>query len=271
MHSKNNEHTVIISGSSITDSRAWPTWAYYVRKVFGWSDVVDTSIKGLGNEYILLRAIDQAKKAHNPFLLVQLTTTDKWDWYVDRKDLVEELSKEKHPLLPINKNKNCGFWSTGSHFPLHKEYYRENYYSQDYFVWKTLSMIQWFRGVCAKHNWKYYILFDSPIFAVTEEQLNQNLATYQEIDSFLKSPLSSIAADLWDFDDVYMPGLIGYAKSKNLPWWSEKFKGHPGSLVHWYFSRDIVIPELQKHFVCKHEIGDLLDEANTWQKLIDQV
>jgi hypothetical protein len=244
MHWSADQRTVVVAGSSITDCQAWPTWAHYVHRVFSWPDLIDVSAKGLGNEHILIRAVNQAKKSHDPFLLVQLTTIDKWDWYVDRSDLVNELSNQRHPLLHLSQDTTGGFWSTGSHFPLHKEYYRQNYYSHDYFVWRTLQLLQWFFGVCARNHWPYYVLFDSPIFAVTEAQLNQNQAGYDRVDSFLQCPLASTITDLWELDQIYLPGLIGYAVEHGLPWWCEKFKGHPGSLTHYCFAKDIVMLNL---------------------------
>lgn len=267
----NNQYAIIVAGSSITDCQTWPTWSYYMQKVFEWPTIIDTSVKGLGNEHILFRAVDRAQQVDNPFLLVQLTSIDKWDWYVDQPEIVQKLSEQKHPLISVHKDAAGGFWSTGSHFPLYKEYFRQNYYSHDYFVWKTLLLLQWFRGICAKNDWPYYILFDSPIFAVTEEQLNQGKAEYTTVDAFLQSPLSSTIADLWTFEDIYLPGLIGYAKSKNLPWWSDKFKGHPGSLIHYLFSKDIILPALEKHFQSYGDIDDFSNEAKKWQSLIDQV
>lgn len=265
----NEKPAIIIAGSSITECQAWPTWAYYVQKVFQWDHVIDTSIKGMGNEHILFRAVDAARDIQNPFFLIQLTTIDKWDWYVDDQDIVQKLLKEKHPLSPITDQHDRGFWSTGSHFPLAKDYFRQNYYSHDYFVWKTLMLLQWFQGICANNNWRYYILFDSPIFAVTENQLNKGLADYEKIDDFLQSPLCSAIAGLWPLENIYLPGLIGYAKSNDLPWWSDRFKGHPGSLVHYLFTKHIIVPQLQKYFKSRCDITEFWDEAIKWQELVN--
>jgi hypothetical protein len=243
----NNKSTVniILGGASITNS-PWPTWADAVRYRYV-AKHIDTSKKGLGNEAILLRMLDAAAQVHYPdattFLLPMLTNIDKWDWYVDQKDRIKKYDKEKHSLARI-ANTQGGFWSTGSWFPLEKEIYKENFYSQDYFTLRSLQMLAMFKQICHRQGWKYLILFDSPIWSMTEAEVNQGKEILHN-HQLINTPLCQ-----WFYqcsgaaDNVYEPGMLGFLYENKLPWFSEKWKCHPGPLSQLAFARQHVIPIL---------------------------
>jgi hypothetical protein len=262
---------VIIGGSSITNSSPWPTWASWIMKRYASSNFVNTSVKGTGNEVIILKAIQEAKKYANPVVIVQLTNVDKWDWYVEHPDLAEKISHERHPLTKLDTAESSGFWSTGSHFPLWKQYYKENYFGIEYQMFRTLMLIHWFQMFCKANQWEHYILFDSPILAVTEQQLNLGQLTQHECVStnLADSTLCQLLFDQIDFSNIYAPGLIGYAELHNLKWYSVKAKGHPGSLVHYYFARDIVLPWIDQRLEATQEFGTFEIEAKVMQKLFE--
>jgi hypothetical protein len=269
---KLHNQDVIVCGSSITEDSAWPTWATWINHRYQPANFINIGTKGIGNELILLKAIAQAKVSNNPLIIVQLTNIDKWDWYVPPA-IASTFEKEKHPLIKLSPSDKTGFWSTGSHFPLQKEYYKENYFNQDYFAFKTLQLIQWFQEVCRKQHWDYYILFDSPILSVTESYINKgNLV---ESDCFstelINNTLAKTLYDLVDFTNIYLPGIIGFAKLNSLPWYTKKIKGHPGSLVHWQFTKDIIAPILDKILTPVIEFDSFKLEATIAQKLFNQL
>lgn len=270
---KSNNHNIIVSGSSITDTTAWPTWASWVSYRYQPTEFVNCGIKGIGNELILLKAVEEAKKHVDPVLIVQLTNIDKWDWYVEDKELVKLISQEKHTLLPLSPIDSHGFWSTGSHFPKWKKYYKDNYFSLEYFAYRTLQLIMWFQNLCQMKKWRYYIIFDSPILSVTENYLNSGELTTDECFStkLIDNTISSILFDLIDFDNIYLPGIIGYAHLNNHPWFTEKVKGHPGSLVHYYYTKDIVCPMLDQILEPIQDLSLALNEAKIFQKLVDNI
>jgi hypothetical protein len=241
--------SLIISGSSISNADAWPVWSTFVKQKYAFDTVVDVNTRGAGNEVILTKAISEAAKIKQDLILiVQLTSVDKWDWYVQNEQLVNDIQEEKHPGVKINyKDKNV-FWCTGSHFPLWKEYYKTNYYSLDYQAFKSLQQLQWFIMTCDFNNWSYLILFESPIFSITEEQLNIGNLDKEQciITPLLDNHLCSAIKDLVDLTNMYLPGLIGYACINDLPWYHKKFKSHPGSLIHYRFAKDIIFPVLDK-------------------------
>jgi hypothetical protein len=267
-----NHRNIIIGGSSITETTAWPTWATWIYRRYQPSAFINVGHKGLGNELILLKAVEQAKKYKDPLLIVQLTNVDKWDWYVEDPGLIDAINQEKHPIVNLHDDQNQGFWSTGSHFPKWKNYYKENYFSLTYFTYRTLQLIQWFQLLCRQQKWQYYIIFDSPIFSVTENYLNNGSLTDDECNSMqlVDTTLSKTVFDLLDTTDIYLPGIIGYAQLNDYPWYSQKGKGHPGSLIHYYYTRDIVCPILDQILTPIQDFEKFKDEAVVFQKLFEK-
>jgi len=263
-----NSRDVIISGSSITETTAWPTWATWIQRRYKPKTFINTGIKGLGNEAILLHAIEQARAYSNPLIIVQLTNIDKWDWYVEDQNLLQQMQNEKHC---INKFGGGGFWSTGSHWPKWKEHFRQNYYSQQYFTYRTVQLIHWFQLLCKSQNWQYYIIFDSPIFSVTEHQLNTGNISLEQCtaQTLLDNKLVESVARWVDTTDIYLPGIIGFAKLNNYQWFTPAIKGHPGSYVHYEFTKNIVAPVLDNILEPKISFDDFKVEAETFQKIFD--
>ena len=268
----NSRSTVIFSGTSVTNDQAWPTWATWIKRHYGFKNVIDQSARGIGNEVILNRAVDAAFKASGDvYLLVQLTSVDKWDWYIQDAELMKKIQLEKHPGILVDKNDQYGYWCTGSHFPLWKEHYKDNYFSIDHQTFKTLQLIQWFTMLCEKHNWKHQIIFESPLLSVTEQQLNTGQLTKDECvqTTLTENSLCRILNNSLDLEQFYLPGIIGYACINNLPWFHPTFKSHPGSLVHYYYARDIVCPALDQVFDAKSSFELLKPEAERFQNLFD--
>lgn len=269
----NAPDNVIISGSSITDDCAWPTWATWVSRCYEFNNLVKIGIRGTGNEVILTKAIDAAQAATGSvFIIVQLTSVDKWDWYVQDHQQMLEIQKEKHPGVKIRPTDLTGYWCTGSHFPRWKEYYYQNYFSLDHFTYKTLQLIQWFTMLCTKNNWGYQIVFDSPVLSVTEQQLNTGILTKDECTdvTLTKNSLCQVIADMTDYTNIYLPGLIGYACLHDLQWHHKQYKSHPGSMVHYLFTKNIICPILDRTFNQVRDINLFEEEARVYQRLFDE-
>ena len=263
---------IVIGGSSITDAMPWPTWASWANRRYATSVFHNTSVKGTGNEAIIMRAINRAQRCHDPIVIVQLTNVDKWDWYVENPDLVAQLNREKHPLILLQHGDLQGFWSTGSHFPLWKQYYKDHYYSLQYHVFHTLFLINWLQLICQAKRWRHYILFDSPILSTTEHQLNTGQLDLSSATtkSLVQSSLCQLISDQIDFSNIYLPGLIGYAAINGFDWYSPKVKGHPGSFVHYQFAKNIIFPVLDL-WIESTEASDLMEtEAKVMQKLFEK-
>lgn len=263
---------VIIGGSSITDSHPWPTWATWVQQCYSSDNFLNTSIKGAGNEVILMRALQKAKQVSEPIIIVQLTNVDKWDWYIENSDLARSIIHEKHPLQKLESSDGGGFWCTGSHFPTHKQYFQEHYFSLQYQMYRSLQLIHWFQSLCNQRGWQYHLLFDSPILSVTEKQLNTGQLSKQDCldQNLIDNSLCQQIVDYLDLSEIYCPGLIGYAELNELAWYNQHAKGHPGSLIHYYFTRDIIVPYLDRWLEATCDIVDFLGEAQIMQKLFDQ-
>lgn len=265
---KSTSRDIIIGGSSITDTTAWPTWATWINYRYKPQSFINTGTKGLGNEAIILRAIEKAQEFLHPVIIVQLTNVDKWDWYVEDKNLLEQMQNEKHT---VNLFGNGGFWSTGSHWPKWKEHYRDNYYSLEYFTYRTVQLIHWFQLLCKSMDWEYYIIFDSPVFSVTEQQLNTGVISKDQCGSqcLLNNKLVSTVAQWIDTSSIYLPGIIGYAKLNNHSWYTPSIKGHPGSYVHFEFTKNIIAPTLDNTLEPVMDFADFEEEAKTFQKIFN--
>jgi len=256
---------LVVSGASNTNG-PWPTWADFIAERYE-CQMHNVSKKGMGNEAIITSAIHASTKNLKPSddatIAIMLTSIDKWDWYVADKNVVKRLDKEKHNITRLNANDPNGFWCTGGHFPLDKEYFRQNYYSHDYFAFKNLQLILMFYHVCNKNNWKYLVLYDSPIWSMLESELDANLPID---DSSFKLVNNNLCKWLFDStnvcEDVYHPGLIGFLAKNNKPYFSEKYKCHPGPMSHLLFSKEHIFPKLDYLFQQKHD-NEFLEEYAT--------
>ena len=262
---------VIVAGSSITTDTAWPTWASWLERRYQPNQLVNVSVKGMGNELILLRAVRAAQQCSTPMIVVQLTSVDKWDWHIENPKLINKINQEKHPIISLDANESHGFWSTGSHFPLWKQHYGEHYFGLEYNMFHTLLLIQWFQMLCDQQGWQYYILLDSPIFSVTEQQLNSGNLSDSECwaQTLTQNTLCQTIANTINLSNIYTPGLIGYAQLNRLPWYSNRFKGHPGSLTHYRFVKDIVAPVLDMTLAPKVDFTVFEQEATKFQTLAE--
>lgn len=239
-----NKFNFIFSGASIS-AGPWDTWADYTIKEFKISNYYRNAYAGVGNEFITLSTIHKIKKTKNPFVVVMFTNIDKWDWYIDNENISRKINdNEKHIVRNLDGNIDYhGFWCTGSWFPEYKEYYKELYYSQEYFLHESLKNIWTLQSFCKSKNIPCLILFDSPILETTEQNLNnQNVEKLKLTGNML----SNLWEDMVDWDNIYKPGLIGYCVKNRLPWYDSKIKGHPPTDSHKRFFDDVVKEQMIK-------------------------
>jgi len=220
-----NERNVIVSGASILSDDAWPTWKDLLQKTYKLKNLHNVSVKGAGNELIILNAINKAINIENPLILIQLTNVDKWDWYIEDAELIKQINKEKHPIAKLRKDEQHGYWSTGSHFPKWKKYYFDNYFSIEHSMFSTLLNIQYFQQICNKNLWQYQIFFDSPIFSVKESQLNTGKLVNEDFEKpiLIENTLCNTLFSSIDITNIYTPGLIGHACLNGIEWFSTKY------------------------------------------------
>lgn len=247
-----NKFNIVTGGASIT-SGPWPTWVDIIKEKYK-ANVFDVSKKGLGNEAIITTALHQASqiKSRDIIVIVMLTNIDKWDWYVDRPDLLDKFAEEKHTITKLDNTQDGGFWGTGSWFPLEKQVYRDNFYSEDYFVMRTLQMIAVFQQVCQARGWKGHIMFDSPIWSMTEQEVNLGGPIDAKSCKLVNTPLNKWLYESLDYV-TYEPGLIGFLDDRGIPWFSPKYRAHPGPRAHFEFSKVYIFPFLDLHV---EDIGD---------------
>jgi len=257
-------YDLVVCGASITKDKAWSTWATFVKEHYHWNSVHDISNHGSGNELIVTHTIATASKLKNPFIAVMLTTFDKWDWVTDDLTKLARFDKEKNPICYLDTN--LGAWGTGSHYPLDKAHYKEEYYCQDWMTIRNLQSINYLVLYCKANNIPFILLNDSPIFNTIEEYLNKGIVN----NINLVNKKTKLYRELIYYT-FYEPGLIGYAEEHNMPWRHGKFGTHPGSMVHWAFVNDVVIPGLaQYNLTEKKNFGNLHEQFITDQKVWDE-
>ena len=262
-------HTVIFGGASITDDLAWPTWKSYCEQRYGLEHSVNVANKGIGNKTILSRCYYAAKQVDNPLIVVMLTAFDKWDWYLPNHNAVEKYQQEKNKVIKIGNTDQLGVWGTGSHFPLEKQYYKENYFNQTFHTLENLIYINWFAQTCKQNNWQFRFLLDSPIFDYYEHEVNQAESVLANDNNIIKSSplLDSPFQDIRQYFD-YLNGIIGFACENKMPWKHTKFGAHPGSKIHYRFSEQHVFPLLDKYFEVHNsiDINEVDNEQKFWSK-----
>lgn len=258
------DFTFIFSGGSITES-VWPSWKDFVINRYDIKNFVNNAFRGVGNEFLTESTIHHCQRENNPFALVMMTNADKWDWYVENAALADTITRqEKHPVRDVDgSTADRGFWSTGSWFPSHKQYYREHYYSEQYFMAQTLKNIFVLQSYFVRNSIPYLLLFDSPILSSTEQELNQGVVP--DRDLVAHNALAQSWYQAIDWSHIFTPGLIGYCHQRGLIWFNDKIKGHPPAESHLAFATDIVFPELDKFLTVVKQ--DQTQEARRFQKM----
>jgi len=250
---KNINHTLIISGGSITHG-GWPTWKNFVLRRYNINKSVNLAQLGLGNEVIINRAIIESQKVENPLLMVMLTNVDKWDWYVEKDELLSKLNKEKHTIAKVHDNDSGGYWSTGSHYPLYKETYKKQFYSSTYQLIHNINLILMLQNYAKVNNIPLLLLFDSPIFECFEQDLNKNpkiIPTRKLHERKTVKPFYNLISAT-----KTERNLIGFCVDENIPWYHTQYKGHPGSTAHYMFAKKHIFPWADNELILKKGISD---------------
>lgn len=225
---------IVTFGASITVS-AWWTWKDFLQ-IESRLPILDLSRKGAGNEY-MTHALAATEIDSETLVVGMLTNVDKFDWYV-QDQMLSSLREEKHQ--PIAISDGSGFWCTGSWFPGKKSIYQEFFYNIDYFCTKTIQQILLIQDICRRADSRLIIVFDSPIWHYTEQQLNRAAIGAQGLEpiDMLDLPLSRRWGNLLTDDqtNINSTSLIGYCLQNQLQWGNAYYRGHPPASSHqkWY-------------------------------------
>ena len=240
------KNKIYVAGASITNGPLLG-WADFLEFEAIDNKLVNKGIKGQGNEAIVTSIIDQQPESGS-LVICMLTTVDKFDWYVEG-DKFHQLKKEKHPAVPVGTD--SGFWSTGSHFPLDKEIYYNKFYSQDYYVSRSIQLIVLLQTHARQFGYNLIIVFDSPIWSYVEKQFNEYLTAGTELQSndLLSGPLAQVWAPMLSdqYQDLEDTSLIGYCMKNNLLWGHARSKNHPPSSSHYAWYKEYLTPLITQH------------------------
>jgi len=95
------------------------------------------------------------------------------------------------------------------------------------------------------------------------------LASQCNSTKLVNNTISNVLFNLIDIKNIYLPGIIGYAVLHSYQWYNDKFKGHPGSLVHYNFTKDVVCPVLDQMVEPVQELASFKNDAIVFQKLFN--
>lgn len=259
---------IISVGASITDSPWW-TWKDCLQ-IESKIKVINLAVKGCGNEFMINNLLlNKNRLNENTLVVIMFTNIDKFDWFVE-KDKFIELQEEKHK--PIDFSKKNGFWCTGSWFPKDKKIFRDIFYSEDYFVVKTIQQILLLNELEKIYKFKLVVTFDSPIWTYTEQEIIHNvndITRYNKKENnLLTNPLSKIWKNLLDkkYIEISDKSLIGYCIKNNLPWQNEFYGPHPAPISHYKWYKDILVSEVSKYIDLDVNL-DYIDKLKSMEKI----
>jgi hypothetical protein len=262
--------TLIISGASITQS-PWFTWADIVIETIKPKKVIDISSRGVGNYYINLSCINAVlNSTGNVLCMPMFTNIDKFDLYLN-KESTQHYVNEKHRPIGLSgqaaHKDDFSFWSTGSHWPLIKQNYLENFFDLDIACTNNIFNFFTLENLCRQRAVDLVPLFDSQIWNYLEKDLNQYVIDGKLIqDDFTQLPLTSKIKPMLDDKWYKFESLIQYAINHNLEIYSPINKLHPPSNVHLSWMQDCILPQLQEKFVCRDMSADFLKKIQVFSQ-----
>jgi hypothetical protein len=180
-----------------------------------------------------------------------LTNFDKYDMWV-RGATCQELQHEKHAPHWIDGTQSSqqGFWCTGSHFPLIKQVYQENFFDIEIAAAQDLTNLLGLVKFCQDREIAFLIMFDSPVFRYSESQINdhcRNQIALTDIgltESVMIDPLLHVLSTYI----LDQSGLIGFCIERDLPWYNSKYGPHPPSLSHYLYFQERILPWISGHY-----------------------
>ncbi len=251
--------TLIISGASITAS-PWFTWADIVQEILKPDTTFDLSARGTGNYYIVVSCINLIvnQNISDAVCMPMFTNIDKLDLYLNSNDTINYINEKHGPLTLQGKQAKPGefsFWSTGSHWPLKKQIYLDNFFDTDVACANTILSFFALQKLCQERNIELIPVFDSNIWDYLEQDLNKFVDEKLPLPNLnlLTQPFTERVKSL--LDDTWYTGksLIQYAIDNNLSFYSNIRKLHPPSDVHLKWVEQTLLPILNSKFEC-HEL-----------------
>lgn len=248
--------TLIISGASITAS-PWFTWADIVEQIIQPNHTINISARGTGNYYIALSCINTILKNNlsNTLCMPMFTAIDKFNMYLDTEK-TKQLIHEKHPPVTLNgqsaRADEYSFWSTGSHWPLIKQGYRDNFFNTDIACTNTILMFFALDNLCKQRNIDLIPLFDMNIWNYTEQAINEHVVHGTPLVemNLVDQPLTKTVKTSLDKHWFEFVSLIQFALNNNLPIYNSINKLHPPSYVHYKWVNYWINPMLSERFIC---------------------
>lgn len=258
-----------VSGASISKC-PWITWVDFMIKALDPEQIINHTCKGAGNDYIITSGLHAVHQRTSPFLVIMLTNFDKFDMWVSGEKC-QTLRNEKHPPTWIDGTPaiDKGFWCTGSHFPLSKKLYQDEFFDLGHNATLNIHQILSLHKYCECYQIPCVILFDSPILQISESRINdivkKNSTWIEDLNLqqiIMIKPLLSIVEQIV----VDTRGLIGFCQDNNLPWHNHRYGPHPPSTSHLAYFQTVIKPWLEKNFpdLVLNDIGPDFEKISEW-------
>lgn len=262
-------NNLCISGASISRC-PWITWVDFLINALKPKEITNHACKGAGNDYIFNSGMHAVHGKESPFLAVMLTNFDKYDMWVSGEKC-QGLKNEKHPPHWIDGTVavDQGFWCTGSHFPLIKKTYHDEFFdighNSSLNIQQALSLSKY----CEHYKIPCMILFDSPLLQVSESHINnicKNNSSWSEDLDILQLPTVSPLIKILETIVVDTRGLLGFCIDNNLPWYNKLYGPHPPSSSHLAYYQSVIKPWLEKNFpnLVIHELDPEFSVMSEW-------
>lgn len=261
--------TLIISGASITAS-PWFTWADVVCEILKPRQVINLSARGTSNYYIAVSCINAILNADskNTLCMPMFTGIDKFDMYLNPNQTADYIN-EKHRPIDITGQPavpgQFGFWSTGSHWPLIKQHYYNNFFDPDIACVNNMLVFSALEKLCESRGIDLFPIFDMEIWQYQEQEINAYLTQGAELQrhDFLSQPLSAKIKPVLSSEWFEFVSLIQYAMNNNLPIYNDINKMHPPSNVHMSWVDHWIRPRLEKQYSCSVPSNSFIRKLDT--------
>jgi hypothetical protein len=189
----------------------------------------------------------------NVLCAAMFTSLDKLDMFLSDEQ-TQMYRDQKHIPIDLKGKPVTGgpsFWCTGSHWPLEKQLYLDNFFHPTIAAVDTIMIFNSLARVCEQKNIDLLPLFDSKIWNILERDLNASVKGVAIPDmDLLADPLVRKFSYMLDSAFIEFVPLINWAMDNKLPYYNDIHKMHPPSNVHYEWFMQNIMPSL----VAKYQI-----------------
>ena len=200
------------------------------------------------------------------------TGIDKFDMYLNPGQTADYITQKHRPINITGQESHpqeFSFWSTGSHWPLAKQQYLDNFFDTDIACVNNMLIFSTLEKLCESRGIDLFPVFDMEIWQYQEKEINSYLTQNTELQrhDFVNQPLSANIKPLLSPRWFEFMSLIQYAMNNNLPIYNDINKMHPPSNVHLSWVNDWIRPRLGLEYNCSDLSSSFICKLDTLSKV----